>query len=220
MTASLPQNTKSASQGSPIGQRHLPCAECDQRATLRRVDGRGIGRLDSGRFRREQPQEPELEECRGRRARGGQLRAGDAAGRPGPMPRRWILPMTALRLTPISAAIWLQDSPATTKFRSCSIRSAVQGAGHDSGLVIAAAIWAADRTKAAHNRRPRELHSAFSARNRCAAARIHASRRITEPHPRFERCKPVGPEANVVRGTDRSRFKCVERKPSPNRKIA
>jgi hypothetical protein len=57
-------------------------------------------------------------------------------------------------------------------------------AGHDHGLVVAAAIWAADRTKAAQ-RRPQALARSFSARNRCAAARFHASRRITEPHPRF-----------------------------------
>ena len=35
--------------------------------------------------------------------------------------------MTALRVTPISAAIWLQDRPELTQLRSCSIRSGVQG---------------------------------------------------------------------------------------------
>ena len=49
------------------------------------------------------------------------------AGRPGERPRRWILPMTALRVTPIWAAIWLQVRPEVTQFRSCSTRSAVQG---------------------------------------------------------------------------------------------
>jgi hypothetical protein len=53
-------------------------------------------------------------------------RAGDRAARirpgigprlrPGERPRRLILPMTALRVTPISAAIWLQVSPAVTHF--------------------------------------------------------------------------------------------------------
>ena len=44
-------------------------------------------------------------ENRGDRTRGGLERAGAPAGRAGDRPRRWILPMTAFRVTPISAAI-------------------------------------------------------------------------------------------------------------------
>lgn len=42
------------------------------------------------------------------------------------MPSRWILPITALRETPIAAAIWLQVMPLPTQLRSCSMRSGVQ----------------------------------------------------------------------------------------------
>jgi hypothetical protein len=38
-------------------------------------------------------------------------------------PRRFILPMTALRVTPISRAIWLQVSPALKWRLSSSTRS-------------------------------------------------------------------------------------------------
>jgi len=36
------------------------------------------------------------------------------------------LPITALRETPIAAAIWLQVMPLPTQLRSCSMRSGVQ----------------------------------------------------------------------------------------------
>jgi hypothetical protein len=55
-----------------------------------------------------------------RRGRAGvaPIRCASAEGRPrgrvGDRPMRWILPMTALRVTPISPAIWLQVSPAVT----------------------------------------------------------------------------------------------------------
>src|SRR5262249_25868984 len=41
-------------------------------------------------------------------------------------PRRFILPMTALRVTPISRAVWPQESPAWRQRFSSSMRSEVQ----------------------------------------------------------------------------------------------
>src|SRR5258705_1819570 len=41
-------------------------------------------------------------------------------------PRRFILPMTALRVTPISRAVWLHESPAWRHRFSSSMRSEVQ----------------------------------------------------------------------------------------------
>src|SRR6516162_7204320 len=41
-------------------------------------------------------------------------------------PRRFILPMTALRVTPISRAIWLHERPAWRQRFSRSMRSEVQ----------------------------------------------------------------------------------------------
>src|SRR6516165_9473202 len=41
-------------------------------------------------------------------------------------PRRFILPMTALRLTPISRAIWPHESPAWRQLFTNSMRSEVQ----------------------------------------------------------------------------------------------
>ncbi len=42
-------------------------------------------------------------------------------------PRRWTLPITALRvMPPSSAAIWLAERPSDQSFLSCSTRSSVQ----------------------------------------------------------------------------------------------
>src|SRR6266550_9365496 len=41
-------------------------------------------------------------------------------------PRRFILPMTALRVTPISRAVWPHESPAWRRRFSSSMRSEVQ----------------------------------------------------------------------------------------------
>lgn len=182
-------------------------------------------------------------ENRGRRARGGHARAGVPAGRPGAKPRRWILPITAFRETPISAAIWLQLKPVTTNIRSCSTRSGVQVA-----IVIGrppevrGLCWAANRAMAARNGRSRGLQSRQGANSVHSGAHDAA---LTEPHPRRERLRarrlsehdaeklapdcirierdfPQKSRANKVlnaRTPCRGRFKFVERKPSPRLKL-
>ena len=93
-------------------------------------------------------------EKRGDAARGGQVRAGVPGDRSGLRPRRWILPMMALRVTPISAAIWLHVRPLTTQVRSCSTRSGVQVATVARWVMrvasqnAAAVLGRADRAKA------------------------------------------------------------------------
>src|SRR5436305_6024879 len=58
-------------------------------------------------------------------------------------PRRFILPMTALRVTPISRAIWLQVSPASKQRLRRSTRSELQVAAFASMLI---ALRCDDRT--------------------------------------------------------------------------
>jgi hypothetical protein len=53
------------------------------------------------------------------------------------------LPITALRETPIAAAIWLQVMPLPTQLRSCSMRSAVQVA-FEAGMRCGAGAIAAE----------------------------------------------------------------------------
>src|SRR5215510_7052400 len=50
--------------------------------------------------------------------------ASRSRGRDSPI--RFILPITELRVTPISRAIWLQVSPASKQRLSCSTRSELQ----------------------------------------------------------------------------------------------
>jgi hypothetical protein len=128
--ASLPQKPKSALPGSPSGQRHPPPARSssEQRRALS-TGGASVAAAGSARA-------SAATACRmrairdgraGARVRAVRIRPGIAPGlRPVDRPRRLILPMTALRVTPISAAIWLQVIPAVTHCWSCCTRSVVQ----------------------------------------------------------------------------------------------
>ncbi len=170
--ASLPQNAKVVASGSPMGQRHLPgtisrsehgWALCTGAQSMAAVSATGSPCVNIRRKRRR------WLVIRGWRTRGGQRRAWPPAGLPGDRPSRWILPITALRVTPISAAIWLQVRPETTKLRSCWTRSGVQVAGViDIGLAkMPRPNWAADRARArATGRRGHKPQT----RNRCAPA--------------------------------------------------
>ena len=155
----------------------LALRQLEERATLRAVD-----RHRGARSRRHRafvvfaPISRSIwrcEESRGRRVRGGHARPGAAAGRPGPKPRRWILPMTALRVTPISAAIWLQVRPAPTKSRRSATRSGFQVAVviEKASLETRGRCWAADRAKAAQRapfRAQRSQKREFDATTRTA----------------------------------------------------
>src|SRR5580700_1125843 len=108
VTAALPQNAKSAACGSPIGQWHLSCAisSSEQRCALSiGADAAAASWAALGACAPIKRNSRLGGELRGCPTRGGQERAGAPAGRAGDKPRRWILPMTALRVTPISAAI-------------------------------------------------------------------------------------------------------------------
>jgi hypothetical protein len=144
--AALPQKMKSPappSQAGPLsGQRHLPRSRSSSEqgcalATAASAAAASATGAPSDHINRRSCRCPA---GRGRRARGEQGCAAPG-GRPGDRPRRWILPMTALRVTPIWAAIWLQVKPLTTELRSCSTRSGVQvSIVMGNGLVFAAAI--------------------------------------------------------------------------------
>src|SRR6266478_5906552 len=56
-------------------------------------------------------------------------------------PRRFILPMTALRLTPISRAIWPHESPAWRQRFTNSMRSEVQVAQFADMLMALLGGW-------------------------------------------------------------------------------
>src|SRR5690606_12033802 len=63
---------------------------------------------------------------RGRAVRTGRLAGRDGVARPA-KPRRWTLPITALRVTPPSCfAIWLAESPSAHSLRSSATRSSDQ----------------------------------------------------------------------------------------------
>jgi len=154
--------TKDKNRAGVIADRigHRPAAfshrELEERAALRALDPCGFIRLFGGqrrRFGEHQPQQLALGETRGRRA-----------GRAGPRrrPRRpqrleaeaVDLADMALRVTPISAAIWLHVRPLTTQVRSCSTRSGVQVATVARWVMrvasqnAAAVLGRADRAKA------------------------------------------------------------------------
>ena len=182
----------------------------EQRAAPRVLDARHLDRrLGKGTTRRpgfcdraENPRDPCRPPLRWRRLRPHPLcqrRRGRRPGRP-PVdrPSRWILPMTALRVTPISAAIWLQVSPAVTQLWSCSMRSVVQVAPGDSvaasdvhwfvGLIKSTAFWAADRARGVAQRTVRGgLRFQASAKSVRAVmtprspSRIRASRNACPP---------------------------------------
>ncbi len=107
------------------------------------------------------------------RARGGQDAPGRRpAGRAGDRPRRWILPMTALRVTPICGGDLAASQACDDKV--AELFDALRGPGfdgHANGLVeCRGRFWAADRAKAARNGR-RERCKCRKARNRWATAR-------------------------------------------------
>ncbi len=149
---SFPQNAKSAAPGSLIGQRHLPCESSTSEQCLVLSTGASTSITSSATLGASAPirrRSRRWVESLGRWTRGRRERAGTRAARASESPRRLILPITALRLTPIWAAICLQVRPATTQFRSWSTRSGVQ-----VSRVIRrppgcrGQFWAADRAKA------------------------------------------------------------------------
>jgi hypothetical protein len=82
--------------------------------TVGMSDGGSAGAARSGRS------------TRGRAARTGRFAGRDGVARPA-RPRRWTLPITALRVTPPSClAIWLADSPSAHSLRSSATRSSFQ----------------------------------------------------------------------------------------------
>jgi hypothetical protein len=192
--ASLPQNAKSAAPGWLIGQRHLPWASSKSEQHCppsTKASGAAVGSARNIAFAASRNSR-RCEGSRGGRTCGGHARAGTAAGRPGDRPRRWILPMTALRVTPISAAIWLQVRPATTQFRSCSTRSGFQVATGDGSVMEWPRECAAGSAPQAG--RSRRTPALARAREHVMGAKIRCSRAqgvaFTEPHPRLSDCQP------------------------------
>jgi hypothetical protein len=81
--------------------------EIEKRAGLRAVDGGRLAALPAAGapFDHIRRKSRRWLGARGRAARGGQERAAPPGGRPDDRPSRWSLPITALRETPICAAI-------------------------------------------------------------------------------------------------------------------
>jgi hypothetical protein len=82
--------------------------------------------------------------------------------------------MTALRVTPISAAIWLQDRPEVTQLRNCSIRSAVQGEwlGEGAGDRVGTRVESGGGVVVVSSmERPHEMQRPVLGRDRAKAAR-------------------------------------------------
>src|SRR6185295_15478381 len=104
----LPQKLKSGVPTEPIGQRHLRAVR------LNSEQGSGLTTsVTTG-----SAANSALSAIRWVRT---------CVRRPRERPSRFILPMTALRETPISLAIWAQESPALKKVLSMATRSVVQG---------------------------------------------------------------------------------------------
>jgi hypothetical protein len=104
----LPQKLKSGVPTEPIGQRHLRAVR------LNSEQGSGLTTsVTTGSAANSALSAIRWVRTCGRRgddaARG---TPGAAVRRPRERPSRFILPMTALRETPISLAIWAQESPA------------------------------------------------------------------------------------------------------------
>src|SRR5262245_121782 len=119
-TALPPQKPKSRLPGSLIGQRHFPShsSASEHRGSC----GTGTSSTAGGGALRRAVRMSCWVTSRSAtlRCRGLAITRSRGARR-----RRLILPMTALRLTPISSAIWLQDSPASKQLFSCATRAAV-----------------------------------------------------------------------------------------------
>jgi hypothetical protein len=103
----LPQKLKSGVPTAPIGQRHLRAVrlKSEQGSVLTTSVTTGSAAntaLSAIRW---------VRTC-GRLGDAARGAPGAAVRRPRERPSRFILPMTALRETPISLAIWAQESPA------------------------------------------------------------------------------------------------------------
>src|SRR5262245_60193108 len=120
LTALAPQKPKSRLPGSLIGQRHVPSPSSAHEQRGPGSTG-AASTTGSGSARRADRMSCWVTRRRDtfRRSRFGVAIVKRERW------RRLILPMTALRLTPISTAIWPHDSPAAKQLFSCSMRSAV-----------------------------------------------------------------------------------------------
>ena len=122
----LPQKVKSTVPTPPMGQRQLRVVKSSNEQGSALTTSPAIGAdakstLSLSRW---------FSTC-GRRIDTLRHSRGAVGRLPRDKPSRLILPITALRETPISFAICAQDRPALTPLFSCATRSAVHGSARD-----------------------------------------------------------------------------------------